>query len=58
MLDLGSKPFYLDEDGIRWVISTRLAMSEEEKLLAGKYLEFFYNSLYSTKNSLVEFTNK
>ena len=32
MLDLGSKPFYLDEDGIRWVVSTRLAMSEEEKL--------------------------
>ena len=32
MLDLGSKPFYLDEEGIRWVISTRLAMSEEEKL--------------------------
>lgn len=32
MLDLGSKPFYLDEEAERWVISTRLSMSEEDKL--------------------------
>ncbi len=32
MPDLGSKPFYLDGEAEKWVVSTRLSMSEEDKL--------------------------
>lgn len=32
MVDLKTKPFYLDEEGIRWVSETLASMSDEEKI--------------------------